>query len=152
MIIGTQLYKALSHEKVSKYKKAEVPFKKEGELSIFVQDREIKLDIEIANTDIERAQGLMYRSEMLENRGMLFIFEVDQVHSFWMKNTRIPLDILYINKDKEVINIVENARPKNTKNIPSSDGPCLYVLEINGGLSSKWNIKKGTKIDWIEKE
>jgi uncharacterized protein len=91
-----------------------------------------------------RAKGLMYVEQMDENRGMLFVFEKEDIHSFWMKNTLIPLDMIWLDKDFEVVHIFSNATPcKETcpPIIPSRTAK--YVLEINAGLTDKFNIKVG---------
>ena len=106
--------------------------------------------VELADDDNERAMGLMYRKEMSDNEGMLFIFPDSQMRAFWMKNTLIPLDILYFDDNKKLINISENTPPcKNTStrcpNYPSTK-PAKYVLEINAGLSAKHKFKSGDEM------
>ena len=128
----------------------EIRFKKEGNLTILKDSTktEIKrLDIEIAETEYETQTGLMYRNSMLENQGMLFIFKDEQPRSFYMKNTRIALDIIYINADKKIVSFQENAKPLNETSLPSNL-PAKYVLEINAGLVNSWNIEVGDVIDF----
>src|SRR5690606_27136003 len=95
--------------------KVEIEFTKDGELEFLNENGEPfkKIDIEIAETDNRRARGLMDRSQMDEDKGMLFIFGDDEIrrHTFYMKNTRIPLDIMYFSKDSVLINIARNAQP-----------------------------------------
>ena len=128
----------------------EPPFVKEGELAVLdpggkkiVQ----KFDIEIAQIPDERQQGLMYRKSMLDKQGMLFLFEYPEPQSFWMHNTYISLDIIYLNEKMEVVSIQKNAAPQSDKPLPSGK-PAQYVLEINGGLSDKLGIKPGMKVAW----
>ncbi len=130
--------------------KLEISFIKEGTLDLIEGGKTIKsLDIEIAEDEYERMNGLMNRSKMDENKGMLFLFEKPNIQQFWMKNTRIPLDIIYIGEDKKVINISRNAEPFLEKGVSPSSSPAKYVLEINGGNSEKWGIKEGiTQIEW----
>jgi uncharacterized protein len=130
----------------------EIAFIKEGTLNLSNDGKIIKtLEIEIASDSYERENGLMNRSEMLENRGMLFVFDEPKIQNFWMKNTRIPLDIIYINENKKVINIAKNTIPQSENGTPPSTSPAKYVLEINGGMSNKWGIKEGiTQINWQE--
>ena len=122
----------------------DIPFKKEGELTI--RDT-IKFDIEIAEGIEETAQGLMYRNGIKENRGMLFIFPNEDYRGFYMKNTRFSLDIIFINSKKEIIHIHKNAKPYNLSSIPSK-GLAKYVFEIKAGMSNKLGIKKGDKIKY----
>jgi hypothetical protein len=126
----------------------EITFTKEGELHIYKADNTTEaLDIEFAETDYETATGLMYRDAMDENQGMLFIFSTPSVHSFYMKNTEFPLDILYITADQKIATIAANAEPFNEKSL-SSEVPIQYVLEINGGIAEKWNVKVGDSVSW----
>jgi len=103
--------------------------------------------VEIANTPEQRTQGLMNRENLAENRGMLFIFDQSGIYSFWMKNTLIPLDIIWLNENKEVVFIEKNAQPcRETCPSINPHQKARYVLEINGGLSDKINLKTGDKI------
>lgn len=136
----------------------EIPFKKEGELEFLNVNGETfkKIDIEIAETNNERARGLMDRSKMEENQGMIFIFGDDEIrkHTFYMKNTRIPLDIMYFSKDSVLINIARNAQPgadseQGGGTVAGASSDSKFVVEINGGLADVWGIKEGeTKIRW----
>lgn len=129
----------------------EIEFLKEGELTLSNNDSIIqKIDIEMAKTDNERAIGLMNRSSMDEKQGMLFVFEQDNVTGFYMKDTRIPLDIIFLGEDKKVISISRNRKPFDESSEGASS-PYRYVLEVNGGMSDAWGIKEGvTMIDWTE--
>lgn len=129
----------------------EIEFLKEGELTLSNNDSIIKqLDIEVAKNNNERAIGLMNRSSMKENQGMIFVFEQDNNTGFWMKDTRIPLDIIYIGEDSTVISIVKNKQPFDL-NAEGATAPYRYVLEVNGTMADKWGIKEGTtKINWSE--
>jgi len=89
-------------------------------------------EVEVVRSQKERSKGLMYRKELPLNSGMLFIFDKEENHSFWMKNTLIPLDIIWINKNKEIVHIYKDAQPNSEESInPGKDS--LYVLEINAG-------------------
>ena len=79
---------------------------------------------------------------MKENQGMLFVFHEEKPRSFWMHNTYIPLDIIYLNKEKDIVSIAKNAEPLSETSRPS-EGDAMYVLEINGGLSDKLGLAKG---------
>lgn len=106
--------------------------------------------VELADTDNSRAMGLMYREALAENAGMLFIFPTTQKRAFWMKNTLIPLDIIYFDQNRKLVSISENTPPcKNTNtrcpNYPSAKA-AKYVLEINAGLSQKHGFKAGDEL------
>jgi uncharacterized membrane protein (UPF0127 family) len=102
----------------------------------------ITLDIEMAVSDEAEEKGLMFRTSMPENSGMLFTFEHEDIRAFWMKNTLIPLDMVFIQKDGKIVNIHDNAVPKDLTPIYSS-GPANAVLEINGGRAAQLGLKPG---------
>ncbi|TDQ29111.1 DUF192 domain-containing protein [Zeaxanthinibacter enoshimensis] len=125
-----------------------ISFTKEGELQVYRNSSDSLIgnfDIEIADNEYETQTGLMYRASMEKDRGMLFIFPDERIHSFYMKNTQIPLDILYLTSDMKVASIKENAEPYNETSI-SSGVPVQYVLEINAGLSQELGIEAGDSI------
>jgi uncharacterized membrane protein (UPF0127 family) len=101
--------------------------------------------IEIAKDDVSRAQGLMNRPFLPADRGMLFEFDREAPVSFWMKNTYIPLDMIFISRAGVVTNIVEKAEPLSERVIPSGP-PCLGVLELNGGAAASIGLKVGDTI------
>lgn len=127
----------------------EVTFTKEGNLKILKPDSTLvaAYEIEIADNDYEIQTGLMYRSKMREDRGMLFIFEEEEPRYFYMKNTEISLDLLYINKDNVVVSLYKNAMPLDEATLPASN-PATYVFEINGGLIDKLKIEEGYLINF----
>ena len=121
-------------------------FKKEGELDLLNEGAGIKtLDIEIADTPYERETGLMYRESMEDDQGMLFVFSNETERSFHMKNTYIPLDLIFYSSDSTVVSLFENAQPRDETSIPSN-APVPFVLEINAGKSEEWNIETGDKL------
>lgn len=101
--------------------------------------------VEIADDRAERAQGLMNRESMPRSAGMLFVYEQPQPVSFWMDNTLIPLDMIFVDPTGLVTQVHENARPLDRTPIPGGDG-VLYVLEINGGLAGVLGIAAGTQM------
>ena len=101
--------------------------------------------VELALTPEEQAKGLMYRTTLADNAGMLFYFGAEAPRSFWMRNTLIPLDIIFVKLDGTIHHIHENAIPKDETPIPSL-GDVGAVFEINGGLSKKLGIKPGDRI------
>jgi len=141
-------------EDIKNIKPVEVLFKKEGELTLKKSSNDsiiAKLDIEIADTDYETQTGLMYRTSMKPNRAMLFIFNDVRSRSFYMKNTRIPLDIIYLDDKKTVVSIQENAKPFDESSLPSKV-PAKYVLEVNAGLVQHWLLEVGDKMEYFSSE
>ncbi len=104
--------------------------------------------VEIADEVNERSQGLMFRENMDENKGMLFIFESEGIYPFWMKNTILPLDIIWLNSEKEIVFIKENSEPYNTIPI-NPESSALYVLELNAGTAEKIEIGVGSKASFV---
>lgn len=127
----------------------EPQFKKEGDLTFLKKDgKEIKkIDIEVADNGPERQQGLMWRKAMPENEGMLFIFPQDDDQAFWMKNTIMPLDIIFINSDKQIVKIYKNTTPYSEKSLPS-EKKAMYVVETVAGFCDKFGVAEGDKINY----
>lgn len=118
-------------------------------LAIEKQDgQKVDFMVEVASTKEEKEQGLMFREKLPEKDGMLFLFETEKPLTFWMKNTLIPLDIIFINENLEIVDIATNFPPCETENcvIYQSNKPAQYALEINGGLTEKLGIKINDKI------
>jgi uncharacterized membrane protein (UPF0127 family) len=101
--------------------------------------------VEVVDDDTDRAKGLMYRKALPEGRGMLFDFHRDQDVSFWMQNTYIPLDMVFISGDGRILRIQENTEPLSTRLIPSG-GPVRAVLEVIGGTTRKLGIAPGDRV------
>lgn len=101
--------------------------------------------VEMANTPQEQARGLMFRRSLPEGQGMLFDFHQEQPTSFWMKNTYIPLDMIFIRADGTVSTVGANAVPYSERPIPSA-GPVRAVLEINAGLAKSLGIEPGARV------
>jgi len=119
-------------------------FIKEAEVTFIDDSTEkkiITIGVEVASKEEERNQGLMYREKMPENFGMLFIFPTSAPRSFWMKNTIIPLDIIFLDQNKRIIHIVEGTRPFSEDPIESY-GNAMYVIEVNAGFTDIYNIGK----------
>ena len=148
--VALQLSSCKEERKSSEVKKVEVTFKKEGELQLKKATTDsllVSLDIEIADDEYATQTGLMYRSSMKNTQGMLFIFPDTDFRAFYMKNTEIPLDIIFIAEDKTIVSIQKNAQPMNETSLPS-EAPAKYVLEVNAGLSDKWTLQKGDLIEF----
>ncbi|WP_260004016.1 DUF192 domain-containing protein [Leisingera caerulea] len=102
-------------------------------------------EVEIADSEAERAQGLMFREELPSGAGMLFVYDQPQPAAFWMKNTLIPLDIIFLDELGRVTSVHENAVPGDLTPIPGGDR-VFAVLEINGGLARRYGISAGTQM------
>jgi uncharacterized protein len=102
---------------------------------------------EVAATPREQAQGMMFRTAMGPDEAMIFPFPDARRRTFWMKNTVIPLDIIYIGSDRRILNVAANAVPYSEELVPS-DGPAIAVLELNGGRAAQLGIAKGDKVEW----
>jgi len=100
---------------------------------------------EVVDTPAARQKGLMFRTELAEATGMLFVFPAESQQSFWMRNTLIPLDMIFIRADKTILGIVENAAPK-TETPRSVPGQSQYVLELIGGSASRYRINAGQSV------
>jgi uncharacterized membrane protein (UPF0127 family) len=125
----------------------------DGRLTIAKAQGDYVFNVEVVDTPESRAQGLMFRTSLAPDAGMLFDFKESRQVSFWMQNTMIPLDMLFIRHDGTIANIHVNAKPLDPTSIPS-DGPVEFVLEIAGGRSVELGIKAGDTVlhDRINKQ
>lgn len=108
-----------------------------------------RFTVEIAETQEKQALGLMFRDSMPQDHGMLFLFPNEGIRSFWMKNTRIPLDIFYFDKDLALVSVSENTPPCRTQRCPGypSAAPAKYVLELNSGKATDLGVKVGDTLE-----
>jgi hypothetical protein len=106
-----------------------------------------RFNVELAISIAERSQGLMFRKEMAPDAGMLFLYDQDQAVTFWMENTYLPLDMIFIASDGRITQIVKNARPLSEDLIPSNTY-IRGVLEVNAGITDQYNIQPGDHIDY----
>ena len=111
--------------------------------------------VEIADDDEERAKGLMHRETLAENRGMLFVFLDENPRSFWMKNTLIPLDMIFLDGKKNIVSIAKNAEPCRASGCKTSSCPLYsskeksrYVIEVNAGFCEEYSINENTEIEF----
>lgn len=104
--------------------------------------------VELATTPEEQQLGLMFREHLAEDHGMLFIFPSAITRSFWMKNTRIPLDIFYFDESLKLVSVAQNAKPCRVERCPGypSEGPARYVLELNAGKALELDVKPGDEL------
>lgn len=103
------------------------------------------IEIQVADEQLERNEGLMDVRSMPENHGMIFIFEQQEPLSFWMANTPLPLDIIYVNSDSTIVRIYHNTTPFSETSLPS-DAPARFVVETNGGYTMARGITEGMKV------
>ena len=116
-----------------------------SEIAISSGGKRHNFRVEMALTDEQRARGLMFRRELAPDAGMLFDFEATQPVAFWMKNTFIPLDMLFIAADGRIVNIAERTVPHSLSVVPSA-GPVRAVLELNGGTVARLGIRPGDRV------
>jgi uncharacterized membrane protein (UPF0127 family) len=118
----------------------------------FTTDKgQVQVSAEVAETPSEQEQGLMFRTVLAQDAGMLFMFDQDQLLNFWMMNTSIPLDGIFISSQLQVVSVVENLKPcppSNCENpeLFSSGAPAMYALEVNAGFSGKNGVRPGTEV------
>lgn len=108
-----------------------------------------RFTVEIADTSQKQALGLMFRDSLPDDHGMIFVFPREAMRAFWMKNCRIPLDILYFDEDLRLVSMSENTPPCTTPRCPSypSTGPAKYVLELNAGKAAELGVQPGDVLE-----
>ena len=106
---------------------------------------------ELAATDEERARGLMFRDNVLPGQGMLFVFEEEGLHSFWMKNTLVSLDMLWLGSDKKIIHIAKSVPPCAAEPCPTygPETPALFVLELKAGQADALGLKLQDRLEFV---
>lgn len=105
--------------------------------------------LEVVRSTYERSRGLMFRTEMDPGWGMLFLFESPRVHRFWMRNTYIPLDMVFLSEDDAVVCIVEQTQPL-TQDGRGCDKPSLHVLELVGGAAKRHGLRAGMEVRLLD--
>jgi uncharacterized protein len=108
----------------------------------------VRVTVEVVSTPPRIRRGLMFRSHLGADRGMLFLMGRVADHSFWMKNTLIPLDMIFIAEDMTVAGVVENAEPQTLES-RTVGKPSLYVLEVNGGWAARHGVGPGTRVEFV---
>lgn len=126
-------------------------FVKQGEVRFLTakQDFVAAIDVELAQDDGKRQLGLMYRDKLAENQGMLFVFEDEVTRAFWMKNTVLPLDMIFVNGRNEIVTIHKNTTPYSEQSYESTK-PARYVIEVNAGFTDRHKISVGDRIAWSQ--
>jgi len=131
-------------------KDLKIEFKKEGDLTIrnnMTDSIVAVFDIEIADDEYQRQTGLMHRESMQDNQAMLFIFDDVDFRSFYMKDTYIPLDIIFLDAEGKLTSVQYDAQPMDETSLPSS-APSKYVLEVNAGITKKLDLRIGDYIQY----
>ena len=118
-------------------------------IEVSIYNKNITFNVEVAKTIGERRTGLMYRKKLLNNEGMLFIFPREKIIQLWMKNTYIPLDVIFISENKVIVDIKKNME-KLSETIVKSKVKSRYALEFNAGLINKLDIEIGDKVLFYE--
>ena len=128
-------------------------FRADGTLEFVRADGSVirSIEIEIAEDEASRQQGLMNRRQMTLNQGMLFLFPAPDNLKFWMANTPMPLDIMFVGADSQIVNIAKRTRPLSRENVVST-GPAQYVVEVRGGFSDRYGLDETIKIRWQREE
>jgi len=116
-------------------------------LTVTSGDERIAFSVEVADTSEAQARGLMFRTELGDNEGMIFPYDGTRAQSFWMKNTPLPLDIIYIGPDRRISNIAAETEPYSLEPVYSV-GPVLGVLELRGGRAAELGIEPGDLVEW----
>lgn len=148
LAILSLLFSCKSEEQQPKNLTQSFEFRKDTLLG-FIQNKDTLanvFEIELAQTDFEKETGLMHRKEMKSNQGMLFIYDNEAARpSFYMKNTFIPLDLIYLDKNMKIVDFNLNTAPLSEDLIPS-EIPSRYVLEVNAGIVNEFKIKEGDQV------
>ena len=116
-------------------------------LTVTSGDERIAFSVEVADTPEAQARGLMFRTDLGDNEGMIFPYDGTRAQSFWMKNTPLPLDIIYIGPDRRISNIAAETEPYSLDPVYSV-GPVLGVLELRGGRAAELGIEPGDLVEW----
>lgn len=116
-------------------------------LTVTSGDERIAFSVEVADTPEAQARGLMFRTDLGDNEGMIFPYDGTRAQSFWMKNTPLPLDIIYIGPDRRISNIAAETKPYSLDPVYSV-GPVLGVLELRGGRAAELGIEPGDLVEW----
>lgn len=125
-----------------------IPFRRDGTLTFLQNGSElVSIDIEIAETDSALQRGLMQRAALPERSGMLFRFEREELQSFWMANTPLALDILFVDADSQIVHVARYTRPFSQESIDSR-APAQYVVEVPAGFADRYGIVEGDHVAW----
>jgi len=109
------------------------------------QGKEVRVRVEVAASSRERERGLMHRKHLDPDAGMLFVYPFDSMQSFWMKDTFIPLDMIFIANNRRIVGIAENTEPLSLERV-QVDSPSRFILEVNAGFAKKHGIREGSPV------
>ena len=148
LALSVTLLAACGHEQHEAANGIPIPFRKDGTLA-FQRHGEpnVTIDIEIAESDSARQRGLMQRESLPEKSGMLFVFNREETQSFWMANTPLSLDLIFVSADSEIVDIHKYARPFSPDAITSS-GPAKYVIEVPAGFADTYGLTESDRVRW----
>jgi uncharacterized membrane protein (UPF0127 family) len=144
LLLGALVMVACPHQ--NNEGKRGTPSAKRGTVVLKAGSRTVRVEVEVVRTPELRAKGLKHRKSLGAYKGMLFIFDREEIQSFWMQDTYIPLDMIFINQKLEVVGVVENAEPLTTtsRRVPAKS---TFVLEVNGGFAKRHGIARGTTVE-----
>ncbi len=122
---------------------------KQGKVIFYDEEnrRNLEIFVELAESEYDQSKGLMFRNEFSENQGMMFIYPDEELRYFWMKNTPVALDLIFVDKTMHIRHIHKNAQPFSEKLIASVEA-AMYVVEVHAGVCDRYDIKKGQRISW----
>ena len=125
-----------------------IPFRSDGQLDFLREGSDyLTIDIEIAATDSARMRGLMQRKGLPDRSGMIFLFDFEEIQSFWMANTPLALDLIFVNADSEIVDIAKYAQPLSPDPI-TSQAPAQYVIEVPAGFTDSQGIIETDRVSW----
>lgn len=124
-----------------------------GVETVVFSDPKVEFQVEVAETEDQREQGLMYRKTMASNAGMLFVFEQQDIQRVWMKNTLISLDIVFLSTQGEIVSILQHIKPCEQVNCPvyESKKPAKYMLEVNAGMVKIAGLELGQTFSFLQR-
>ncbi len=125
--------------------RAETQTRARGKVIFLPEGREVHVTVELANTEEEHRRGLMFRRTLEAYHGMLFTFASERVHSFWMRDTFLPLDLIFIGADHEVVGVIADAEPLSERPL-RVERPSRYIVEVNAGFAREHRIAAGCKV------
>jgi uncharacterized membrane protein (UPF0127 family) len=121
----------------------------DGRVVLHGAEGEVPVRVEVVKTTRNRSRGLMFRQHLDDDAGMLFLFRVPEHQTFWMRNTLIPLDMIFIGADRRVVGVSENAQPQ-TDRTREVEGESQFVLEVNAGFARRWGIGSGSRAEFVD--
>jgi len=123
------------------------PAELDGRVVLRGAEGEVEVRVEVVKKRADRSRGLMFREHLDDDAGMIFLFREPEHQTFWMRNTLIPLDMIFIGADRRVVGVAENAQPR-TDRTRAVDGDSQYVLEVNAGFARRWGIGPGSRVEF----